>query len=144
MAPRFTLTGLFFGREGHLAIPHIRFKLFLNNMDGFEEFLSRFAPLIILGLLALLIVTLLVLLVYSGLFASVDVKTGPPPMNKVVIAYKDGKGPYSNTGSFFSEAVSIAPDKKSIGIYYDNPEVVSHSFTCSYIITLEMVVLCEI
>ncbi|XP_067932541.1 testis-expressed protein 264-like [Watersipora subatra] len=77
--------------------------------------------MLLIGGVVLLLLTLFLLLIYSGLFASVDVKTGAPPIGKAYIAYKDGSGAYKNVGSNFSESTSIAPNLKQIGFYYDDP-----------------------
>lgn len=80
--------------------------------------------------LVALLMSLLALLVYSGLFSSIDVKTTKPPIGNVVIAYKDGTGPYQNCGSYFTESCSIDPTKTQIGLYYDDPEKVGHDISC--------------
>lgn len=96
------------------------------SMDDWQlAFFSLFC------LLALLL-SLFALLAYSGLFSSVDPKTtNKPPIGSVVFAYKDGTGPYQNCGSYFSDSCSIAPTKKQMGIYYDDPEkVITFIHTC--------------
>lgn len=77
-------------------------------------------------LLIALLGSVLGLLIHSGLFAPVDIKVKKPPIGKVVIAYKDGRGPYKECGANFSEATSIAPEKKQIGLYYDPPDKVCY------------------
>lgn len=77
-------------------------------------------------LLVLVAASIFVLLIFSGLFSSINVETSKPPIGEVCIAYKDGTGPYSGVGSNFSECTSIAPDLKVIGLYYDDPKTVSN------------------
>lgn len=72
-----------------------------------------------------LIATLIALLLYSGVFETVDVGAGRPPIGGVVIAYKFARGPYKEVGPLFFEVAKIAPDNKALGIYYDNPVKVS-------------------
>lgn len=72
-------------------------------------------------LLFSLLLTLLALALYSGLFTSIDVKTGTPPVGSCFIAYKYGTGDYSEVGSYFTEGTNIGPNLKQIGLYYDDP-----------------------
>ncbi|XP_029947416.1 testis-expressed protein 264 isoform X2 [Salarias fasciatus] len=81
-----------------------------------------FLVLLILALLVCLIGTVGVLLVYSGILAEVVVKTGPPPIRNVTIAYKFKEGPYKDCGAAYTECCSIGPKLKSIGVYYDDPK----------------------
>ena len=76
-------------------------------------------------LLLCFIATLVVLIVYSGVFETVDVGAGRPPIGSVVIAYKFARGPYKEVGPLFFEVAKIAPDNKALGIYYDDPQKVS-------------------
>ncbi|XP_070557661.1 testis-expressed protein 264 homolog [Ptychodera flava] len=82
------------------------------------------AFLIVLGIVFLtiaLFLTLCLLVVYSGLFHSVDVKAGRPPVSNLYIAYKYRKGPYSECGDLFTDTVKLAPDHRSIAVFYDSP-----------------------
>ena len=79
----------------------------------------------IIILFILLLLTVLALLYFSGLLLSVDVGAGPPPIQKVTVAYKFARGPYSNAGSLFNDVTRLAPKSKGIGIYYDNPNSVN-------------------
>uniref|UniRef100_A0A0B6YU68 Testis-expressed sequence 264 protein n=1 Tax=Arion vulgaris TaxID=1028688 RepID=A0A0B6YU68_9EUPU len=86
-----------------------------------------YVSLLVLALIAL---TLLVLLVHSGLFRSVsDVGTAKPPIGRAVIAYKFQTGPYGSSGQIFTEAAIIAPNNKALGIYYDDPDKVDSNET---------------
>uniref|UniRef100_A0A8C7Y1D1 Testis expressed 264, ER-phagy receptor a n=1 Tax=Oryzias sinensis TaxID=183150 RepID=A0A8C7Y1D1_9TELE len=78
--------------------------------------------LLILVLLLCLLVTVGGLLVYSGLLSDVVVKTGPPPVPSVTIAYKFKRGSYKDCGAGYTESCSIGPKLKSIGIFYDDPK----------------------
>jgi len=72
-----------------------------------------------------LLVTLCVLLIYSGVFDRLeDISTGKPPIGKTIIAYKFEKGPYNESGQIFTEAAIISPKNKALGIYYDDPQKV--------------------
>lgn len=79
---------------------------------------------LILFLVLCLIATVVLLVLYSGLFASIDVRTGSPPIKKVTIAYKFKEGPYKDCGAAFTEACSIGPKLSAIGIFYDDPKQV--------------------
>jgi hypothetical protein len=62
--------------------------------------------------------------VYSGLFATIEIRAQRPPFTNLRIAYKFARGPYKNAGHLFTEAHSLIPDLKTIGIYYDDPQQV--------------------
>lgn len=81
-----------------------------------------FLVLLILALLVCLIVTVGVLLVYSGILTEVVIKTGPPPIRNVTIAYKFKMGAYKDRGAAFTECCSIGPKLNTIGVCYDDPE----------------------
>ncbi|KAF0309885.1 Testis-expressed protein 264 [Amphibalanus amphitrite] len=81
--------------------------------------------LVCIGLAVLIIVTLLVFLGHLGLFSEVEVKTGAPPFRELTVCYKFNRGPYKGCGHLFTEIYSIAPELKTIGLYYDDPEAVS-------------------
>ncbi|GAB1608693.1 testis-expressed protein 264-like [Argonauta hians] len=83
----------------------------------------------ILGLLLGILLSIFALLVYSGLFYNIQISTGRPPIGEIVVAYKFGRGPYKDAGHLFSEVVRLAPYKKTIGIYYDDPKQVSTNKT---------------
>ncbi|XP_025106586.1 testis-expressed protein 264-like [Pomacea canaliculata] len=78
-------------------------------------------------LLLCIILTLFILLVYSGLFEKVEVGAGKPPIGEAVIAYKFARGPYKEAGPLFTEVCKIAPKNKCLGIYYDDPKTVEAS-----------------
>ena len=73
-----------------------------------------------------LLLTIFALLYVSGIFHQVQVGTGKPPIGQVIIAYKFAKGPYKESGHLFTELCSrLKPEQKCLGIYYDDPKVVS-------------------
>ncbi|MEQ2286619.1 hypothetical protein AMECASPLE_004184 [Ameca splendens] len=78
--------------------------------------------LLIVFLLLCLALTVGGLLVYSGLFSDVVVKTGAPPISNATVAYKFKQGAYKDRGAAFTESCSICPKLKTIGISYDDPE----------------------
>lgn len=80
--------------------------------------------LLVLVLLVCLLLTIGGFLLYSGLLADVDVKTGPPPIRNVTIAYKFKEGPYKESGAAFTETCSIAPKLRTIALFYDDPKQV--------------------
>ncbi|XP_040263969.1 testis-expressed protein 264 [Bufo bufo] len=88
---------------------------------------------LIAAVVALLLLTLFGLAVYSGLLTEVEVRAGPPPIRGVVLAYKFRVGPYDESGNLYTESVSMAPKLVSIGVYYDNPMKVPVEF-CRYIV----------
>ncbi|XP_053577092.1 testis-expressed protein 264 [Bombina bombina] len=94
---------------------------------------------LVAALVALLLLTLFGVAVYSGLLTEVEVRAGPPPIRGAVLAYKFRVGPYDESGNLYTESVSIAPKLVSIGVYYDNPMKVPVEF-CRYIVGS---ILCE-
>lgn len=79
---------------------------------------------LVVVLLACLIATVGFFLLYSGLLTDVHIKTGPPPIRNVTIAYKFKEGPYKECGAAFTESSSIGPKLSSIGVFYDDPKQV--------------------
>ncbi|XP_078517275.1 testis-expressed protein 264 isoform X2 [Lissotriton helveticus] len=75
---------------------------------------------LIAGLMALLLLTIFGVAVYSGLLTEVVVGAGTPPIRSITVAYKFRVGPYDESGNLFTESCSVAPKLPSIGIYYDN------------------------
>ncbi|XP_067855109.1 testis-expressed protein 264 homolog [Heptranchias perlo] len=80
--------------------------------------------LVALLLASLLLFSLLALVLYSGLLSEVSVRSGPPPVRSLTLAYKYRQGPYREVGRLFTESTSIAPKLSSIGVYYDDPKQV--------------------
>lgn len=78
--------------------------------------------LLIVVLLVCLIVTVGGFLLYSGLLSDVVIKTGPPPIRNVTIAYKFKEGSYKDCGAAYTETCSIGPKLSSIGVFYDDPK----------------------
>lgn len=85
--------------------------------------MSDFTLLIlILVIVVCLIVTIAVFVLYSGLLSEIDIKTGPPPIKNVTIAYKFKEGQYKDCGAAFTETCSLAPKLRTIGVFYDDPK----------------------
>lgn len=80
--------------------------------------------LLIIVLLVCLIATIGGFLLYSGLLAEIPIKTGPPPIRNVTIAYKFEEGSYKDCGAAFTECCSIGPKLSTVGIFYDDPKQV--------------------
>ncbi|XP_069500140.1 testis-expressed protein 264 [Ambystoma mexicanum] len=88
---------------------------------------------LIAGLMALLLLTIFGVAVYSGLLTEVVVGAGTPPIRSITIAYKFRVGPYDESGNLFTESCNIAPKLPSIGVYYDNVLKVPVEF-CRYLV----------
>ncbi|KAL3853551.1 hypothetical protein ACJMK2_017086 [Sinanodonta woodiana] len=72
----------------------------------------------------LLIFTISYLIAYLGLFETVEVGAGKPPIGKAVVLYKYGRGPYKECGHMFTDVCRLAPNCRPVGIYYDDPKVI--------------------
>ncbi|XP_044074816.1 testis-expressed protein 264 homolog [Siniperca chuatsi] len=95
--------------------------------------------LLLVVLLVCLVVTVGGFLLYSGLLSDVIIKTGPPPIRNVTIAYKFREGSYKDCGAAYTESCSIGPKLSSIGVFYDDPKQ-RPSEKCRYLVGS---VLCE-
>ena len=73
----------------------------------------------------LLVLTVLVYLLYSGLLFSVEVSTSETLYGPLTFAYKTHIGAYKNVGEIFTESFCLLPDREQLGIYYDDPQGVS-------------------
>ncbi|XP_074532072.1 testis-expressed protein 264 isoform X2 [Halichoeres trimaculatus] len=84
------------------------------------------SDLILVVLIVVLLVCLLLTvggyLLFSGLLAEVIIKTGPPPIKNVTIAYKFKEGSYKDCGAAYTETCSIGPKLNTIGVFYDDPK----------------------
>lgn len=80
--------------------------------------------LLVVALLVCLVLTIAGFLLYSGLLSEVTIKTGPPPIKNVTIAYKFHEGSYKDCGPAYTESCSIGPKLSSIGVFYDDPKQV--------------------
>ncbi|CAK6955570.1 testis-expressed protein 264 homolog [Scomber scombrus] len=78
--------------------------------------------LLIVVLLVCLLVTVGGFLLFSGLLSDVVIKTGPPPVRNVTIAYKFKEGSYKDCGAAYTESCSIGPKLSTIGVFYDDPK----------------------
>ncbi|TMS19614.1 Testis-expressed protein 264 [Larimichthys crocea] len=95
--------------------------------------------LLLVVLLVCLLLTIIGFLLYSGLLSDVIIKTGPPPIRNVTIAYKFKEGSYKECGAAYTESCSIGPKLSSIGVFYDDPKQ-RPSEKCRYVVGS---VLCE-
>ncbi|KAK1901257.1 Testis-expressed protein 264, partial [Dissostichus eleginoides] len=85
--------------------------------------MSDFILVVLLVVLLLcLIGTIGALIVYSGLLCDVIIKTGPPPVKNVTIAYKFNEGSYKDCGAAYTECCSIGPKLSTVGVFYDDPK----------------------
>ncbi|XP_041129720.1 testis-expressed protein 264 homolog [Polyodon spathula] len=86
------------------------------------------SELILLALISFLflflLLTVLGVILYSGLFTEVVIRTGSSPIKNITIAYKFKQGSYKESGAVFTESCSIGPKLSSIGVYYDDPKQV--------------------
>lgn len=71
-----------------------------------------------------LLFTIVAYIVYSGLLAPVEVSALSPPFEPSVFAYKTGKGAYKNAGEIFTNSFCLSPNRRTMGIYYDDPDTV--------------------
>ena len=82
--------------------------------------------MLIIYVAASLLVLVLAVGAYSGLFHRIVVRTLPYPLPPVTLAYKFKCGPFGMVGPIFQELSRLAPGKKCMAIYYDSPCVVRH------------------
>ncbi|RXG67937.1 Testis-expressed sequence protein [Armadillidium vulgare] len=75
-----------------------------------------------LALLILVIITVIAILFHSGFFTEIVVSSGKPYIGEVIIAYKAAQGPYKESGSLFTEAHTLLPQYRTLGVYYDDPK----------------------
>ena len=73
----------------------------------------------------LLVLTVFVYLLYSGLLFPVEVATSETLYGPLTFAYKTHIGAYKNVGEIFTESFCLLPDREQLGIYYDDPQGVS-------------------
>uniref|UniRef100_A0A3B3ZP27 Uncharacterized protein n=1 Tax=Periophthalmus magnuspinnatus TaxID=409849 RepID=A0A3B3ZP27_9GOBI len=89
--------------------------------------------ILILVLVVCIILTVAAFVLYSGLLSEVVIKTGPPPIKNVTIAYKFKEGPYKDCGAAYTESCSIGPKLSNIAIFYDDPKQ-KPADQCRYIV----------
>lgn len=82
----------------------------------------------IAAIVLILLLIALTLFAYSGGFHVIDIKVGLPPFRRLYVAYKFQKNSYDKCHSVFRELYSHASVKEILGIYYDDPKVVSVAF----------------
>lgn len=81
--------------------------------------------LLLLGIVGIVLVGLLALLVYSGLFYTYTIRCSIPASLPKRIAYTTYKGRYQDVGKVFCKLCDLVPHKRLFGIYYDDPKTVS-------------------
>jgi len=81
----------------------------------------------IVAVVVLILLTLLGVAIYSGLLHDIKISVGKPHVSNITVAYKFDRGPYQNCGYLFTEASSVAPKLRCIGVYYDDPQEVQLS-----------------
>ncbi|KAK4299762.1 hypothetical protein Pmani_027981 [Petrolisthes manimaculis] len=74
-------------------------------------------------LLLVVFITIIGLLVHSGIFEPVEVRTCKPDIGEVYIAYQFARGPYKESGALFTQIHTLLPDYRTVGVYYDNPKM---------------------
>ena len=74
------------------------------------------------SLAVILVLTVFLYLVYSGILHTVVVSTSDTKYGPITFAYKTHTGHYRNVGEFFTESFCLVPDREQLGIYYDDPE----------------------
>ena len=77
--------------------------------------------MIIIYVVALLLALILAVAAYSGLFHGIDVQTLDYPLPRLTLAYKFYRGSYNKVGSAFQDLYRVAPGRKCLALYYDNP-----------------------
>ena len=81
--------------------------------------------LLVAGVLAVLAVLLLILLTYSGFFYTYTIRCTIPASLPKRIAYKVYKGAYWKSGNAASALSSLAPNRRTFSVFYDDPDTVS-------------------
>jgi len=77
--------------------------------------------------LVIVVVVILMVLTHAGFFYTIRLRMMPPPVLPHYVAYLLKTGPYKNAGPVFKKLSILAPNAKLFGIYYDDPDIVSHS-----------------
>ena len=85
--------------------------------------------------LVVVLFVLLVVMIHSGVFYRLSIRTSVPLTIPSRIAYKVYKGPYRNAGTGFEDIMQRAPGyTRLFGVYYDNPEKVDLSCSIAHIL----------
>ncbi|XP_064399148.1 testis-expressed protein 264 homolog [Halichondria panicea] len=75
-------------------------------------------------LLAVVLALLLVALLHAGFFYELRIRISTPLSCPKRVAYRLYTGPYKNCGGYFKQLISLVPDLKTFGVYYDDPDKV--------------------
>ena len=91
--------------------------------------MASFLVLGIIGLIIAIFATVFYLLVLSGLFHTIEIKTKRSPVSNLHVAYKFSRGKYGSGdhGALFTEVSKAAPHLRCFGVYYDDPNTVTYS-----------------
>lgn len=82
----------------------------------------------ILIISCLILLFVLAILAYLGVFHKIEIRVGPPPVGDFMAFYKYCEGPYEECRTTFSELSTLVPTVHRFGIYYDDPKLVMHLF----------------
>ena len=80
---------------------------------------------ILAATIVLILLGLLWLLKRSGLFKPILINITQPPFDQITIMYKFHRGAYSKSGDSFQTLCKYSPLHLKLGIYYDDPQLVS-------------------
>jgi hypothetical protein len=72
-----------------------------------------------------LILTVVWLLKVSGLFTPIRIKLVQPSFEHLTVVYKFQRGDYATSADIFKDMLHFTAGHSTMGIYYDNPRVVS-------------------
>ena len=70
--------------------------------------------LVFVALLIMFLLTLLVYLIYSGLWTKIEVSAEEPIYGPMTVAYKVGRGSYKGCGVIFTESYSLLPHREQV------------------------------
>ena len=76
-------------------------------------------------IVVILSVLFLMALIHAGYFSDIRIRTSNPLSLPGRVAYKLYRGSYTNAGAGFKELAAVAPNLKTVGIYYDDPRKVT-------------------
>ena len=80
----------------------------------------------ILIVLAIVLLVVLGIMVHSGVFYRLNIRTAVPRAIPSRVAYKVYKGSYRNAGAGFEDVMQRAPGyTRLFGVYYDDPKKVA-------------------
>lgn len=141
----FTTDSVYVTRRRTIGLHCVFFFFFLQTALPAAETTPLFQTMSDLILVLLIVVLLLCLVVtvggyllFSGLLSDVVIKTGPPPVKNVTIAYKFREGSYKDCGAAYTETCSIGPKLSTVAVFYDDPKQVRPQEPDNRISTIHM------